>query len=41
MLLKLTLPLVFNTSFQGCLRLFAKGVKHSCIKVFNTVDEGC
>ena len=33
--------LVFNTSFQGCLRLFTKGVKHSCLKVFNTVEQGC
>ena len=41
MLLKLTLSLVFRTSFQRCLTLFFKGVKHSCLKVFNTVDQGC
>ncbi len=41
MLLKLTLSLVFRTSFQECLTLFIKGVQHSCLRVFNTVDQGC
>ena len=33
--------LVFNTSNQGCLTLFIKGVQHSCLRVFNTVGQGC
>ena len=38
MLFKLTLPLVFHTSFQGCLTLLIKGVKHLQPRVFNTFE---